>query len=357
MNNNLWFGVIFGAVFLAIIYFVAIVLIAVLRRALWWFSGLFFFLDEVMWFLYNPLRPLMKNREHKANRLFFFLFTMVLLKPVWQLVVWILTTPLRLITALYFDVLVYLFVSLSDGIDELFHPKLGAMRFKTGFQYGWRWVVFFPKRLVWLLVKNALAVIDSVMMFTLSLIWPTFTMYHGTSKANVVNISREGHWLVGPGNFAGSGIYFGRSPRVAISYSRGSRHGEEGRVIIARVTLTMLRNCATLLESKRSLVAKSGDGGSQLAKAIHFPFYATEFWRTDHKWWEYCLVQGGRDGQHVKSWRIRPIGYVHIKGDNALGGSLERLWGGKAHYCLNASNVAITVSSAGFMWWLLSSVI
>lgn len=331
---------------LVFIHFFAIILIAVLRRALWVFSSVFFLLDELMWFLYNPLRPLMKNRERKANRVFFFLFTMLLLKPVWQVFVWVITTPLRIVSALYFDVLVYLFVMLSDSLEELYSPKLGAMRFKKGFAYYWRWVAFFPVRLGWLIIKNSLAVVDSTMMFILSALWPTFTMYHGTSKENVVNISREGRWLVGPGNFAGSGVYFGRSPEVAISYSKGDRHSGEGRVIIARVTFTMLRNCATLIDSQRKFVARAGDGGSRLAKAIRFPFFATEFWRTDHRWWEYCIVQGGKDGQFVKSWRIRPIGYVNIKGDKRLSGSLERLWGGKSHYCLNGTNIFVSAVSA-----------
>lgn len=354
--NNLTPVMISSALVLVGIYLLSVVLISILRRALWIFSSVFFLLDELMWFLYNPFRSFMKNREGKANRLFFFLFTMLLLKPVWQVFIWVITTPLRILSALYFDVLVYLFVMLSDSIDELLNPKLGAMRFKTGFAYLWRWIVFFPKRLVWLIIKNSLAVVDSLMMFILSVVWPTFTMYHGTSKNNVVDISREGHWLVGPGNFAGSGVYFGRSPRVAISYSKGSRHSGEGRVIIARVTFTMLRNCATLLNSKRQFVARAGDGGAMLAKSIRFPFYATEFWRTDHKWWEYCVVQGGKDGQFVKSWRIRPIGYVNIKGENRLSGGLERLWGGKSHYCLNIPNIIISGASLFFLFYVISAI-
>lgn len=318
--------------------FGAVLIIAILRKALWAFSGIFLLLDELMWFFYNPLRPFMKNREWGANRLFFYLLTVLLLKPIWQIGVWIFTTPLRIITALYFDVLVYLFVSLSDSIDELFNPKLGAMRFKKGFEYAWRWVVFFPKRFGWLILKNSVAVLDALLMFLVSVAWPTFTMYHGTAKDNVIDITRKGRWLVGPGNYGGSGIYFGRSPRVAIAYSKGIRH-QEGRVIIARVTFTMLRNCATLREPERKNVARPGDGGRALAQAIRFPYFATEFWRTDHKWWEYCLLQGGKDGQHIKTWRIRPIAYVLIKDDNILSGQLERLWGGKGHYCLNPMNL------------------
>lgn len=331
------------------ILFCSIALISLLRKALWIFSGVFFLLDQVMWFLYNPFRSSMKNREAKANRFFFYLLSVLLLKPLWHVTVWVLTAPIRLVVALYFDVLVYLFVMLSDSLDELVNPKLGAMRFKKGFKYAWRWVLFFPKRLAWLLYKNILAVIDAFMMLTVSVAWPTFTMYHGTSKNNVVDISRQGRWLVGAGNYGGSGIYFGRSPRVAISYSKGGRH-QDGRVIIARVTFTMLRNCATLRDTERRNVARPGEGGQLLAKSIRYPYYATEFWRTDHKWWEYCLLQGGKDGQYVKSWRIRPIAYVKIENEQTLVGQLERLWGGKSHYCLSISNIVMSASSVALVF-------
>lgn len=320
-----------------------------LRSILWIFHPLFFLIDELMWFLYNPLRIFMKNREAKKNRVFYTIFEFLLLKPLWQLSVWVLTTPLRVITALYFDVIVYLFIMINDTASEVLDPKYGSMRFRTGFAYYWRWVVYLPYRLAWLIVKNFLAIIDSALMFTISVIWPTFTMYHGTSKNNVVNIARGGRWLVGSGNYAGSGIYFGRSPRVAVSYSKGLRHGGEGRVIIARVTLTMLRNCATLRDEDRRNVARAGDGGAALAKAIKFPYYATEFWRTDHKWWEYCLLQGGKDGQMVNSWRIRPIGYVNIVGEATTSGKLERLWGGQSHYCLRPMSILMTLVSLGFI--------
>ena len=338
------------------VYFIALIAVALLNRLLWVFSGVFFLLDELMWFAYNPLRPFMKERDARYNRVGFPAFSLLLVKPLWQLSVWVLTTPLRIISALYFDVLVYLFVMVSDSVSELINPKLGAMRFKKGFAYLWRWIVFLPYRVVWLVTKNGLAVVDSVMMLILSTVWPTFTMYHGTSKDNVVNITREGHWFVGPGNFGGSGIYFGRSPRVAISYSKGGRHNDQGRVIIARVTLSMLRNCATLPEKSRGNVASQGEGGKRLAQEIKFPYYATEFWKSGDKWWEYCLVQGGKDGEFVKSWRIRPIGFVNITGENSLSGKLERLWGGKSHYCLNGTNIVMTVLSTVIGLWVFNQV-
>lgn len=342
--------------FFLLLYLLALVAIGVLRRALWLISTPFFLLDQLTWFLYNPLRSLMKDRESGYNRFGFYLMTFFLLKPIWQLSVWVLTLPVRFITALYFDVLMYLFIMVSDGFDELFFPKLGAMRFKKGSAYVWSWVLGFPYRFGWFIVKNAIALLDSLMMLIVSLGWPTFTMFHGTSQNNVVDISKKNRWLVGTGNYGGSGIYFGSSISTAAGYAFAARN-PDGKIIIARVTLSMVRNCGTLRENVRKNVARPGEGGAQLAQQIRFPYFATEFWRADHKWWEYCLLQGGKDGQFVKSWRIRPIGFVDLKEKNILSGRLQRLWGGKGHYALSTTNLVMTAVSLGlvlFQLWLAS---
>jgi len=346
------------AILLAIYYSLALLFIYVFRGILWWFSGAFYLVDEFMWFLYNPLRVFMrankKQREGvkgKVTRGSFLIFTTFLIAPAYKLVIYFLTTPLRLITAIYFDVIMYLFVMASDTIEELFNPKLGAMRFKKGFKYFVLWIVLFPYRLFWFFVKNILALVDSVMMVIISLAWPTFTMFHGTSHEAVTSIERAGRWMVGRGNFAGSGIYFGRSIKTAKLYAGTKAFvNSDGEtmfpIIMARVTLSALRNITTLKEDDRKKVADfSGQGGRELAQRIKFPYYATEFWRTDNGWWEYCLIRGGEDGKLVKSWRIRPVGYAHVKPENSYSGSLQRLWGGKAHYCLSFTNVAMAAIS------------
>lgn len=334
------------------VYLILILVIALFRRALWLFSGAFFLVDEFMWFLYNPLRGAMKNREHGINRFGFVVFSLFLVKPVWQLSVWALTTPLRIITALYFDVLMYLFVMLSDSLDELLHPKLGKIRHHKGFAYAWRWLLGLPLRFLWLIIKNALAVVDSVMMLIVSVVWPTFTVYHGTSQTAVYDIKKGNRWLVGNGNYAGSGIYFGRSVKVAQYYARAaSSSPDEQRIVIARVTFTMLRNVGTLFSETRRDVGNMGDGGERVSKSIRFPFFATELWRRDHSWWEYCLVQGDKRGQFISSWRIRGIGFASLKGQSQLSGTLERLWGGKAHYCLSVPNIVMTLISAAFVFF------
>jgi hypothetical protein len=291
----------------------------------------------------------------RASRGLYLTLTFTLLGPLYKLAIYVLTLPVRLVTALYFDVIMYLFVMTADTTEELFNPKYGGMRFKKGLPYVFWWVIGFPKRLVWFFVKNVLAVIDSLMMLIVSLGWPTFTMFHGTSQGAVASINRGGQWLVGGGNYAGSGVYFGRMVKTAKLYARNkpflNAQGEAVQpIIVARVTLTVLRNISTLPLEQRKLVADpSGYGGRELAKRVKPPFFATEFWRSDHGWWEYCLLRGAEDGTLVNSWRIRPVGFVHVKAENTYSGSLQRLWGGKSHYCLRLPNIAMTIVSAALV--------
>lgn len=344
-------------------YMFLLVIMGVFRSLLWQLSSVFWLIDEFMWFLYNPFRWTMKvgyeGRRYRIYRRIYVILTYSLIAPAYKVLVYVVTAPLRLLTSLYFDVLMYVFVSTADSIDELFHPKLGAMRFKKGFAYYWRWVVFLPYRVLWFVFKNLTTIIDSIFMVIVSVAWPTFTMFHGTSQDAVVNISRAGQWYVGTGNFAGSGIYFGRSVKTAKLYAGTKALADkEGRtlypIIIARVTLTMLRNTTTLPEKTRQKFGKMGAEGAELAREVKFPFFATELWRTGTNWWEYCLLQGGKDGQFVRSWRIRPVGYVHVTDKGHYSGSLQRLWGGKSSYALRPENIAMTAVSTGIAVGLIA---
>ena len=349
-------GLSIGFILIALFaYFFLIMIMAALRHVLWWFSSLFFLIDEFMWFLYNPLRMFMqvdkKVQQKSIYRKVYVLLTYTLIAPVYKLTVYFVTTPLRVITALYYDVLMYLMVSTMDTIDELFKPSLGKMRHRKGFAYFWRWVVFFPYRLCWFMFKNIFSVLDSICMLLVSIAFPTFTMYHSSSKEALSNVSQQGRWLVGTGNYGGSGIYFGRSIKIALHYvGSGHHYDKEGDkqhpLIVSRVTLTMLRNVATLPQKTRAKYGNMGDEGIKMAQEIKFPFFATELWRKDKKWWEYCILRGNEPGQFVKTWRVRPVGLVYEE-NGAYTGALQRLWGGKTHYSLSVANFAVSLLSAG----------
>ena len=343
MSSDLVIGLFSIGVLVAVL----LITIAVLRRVLWWIAQPLLFIEALIWFAFNPFRSFLKNRRGHANRAVFFVLGYLLIKQVYQLLVWCLTLPIRFILALYFDVILYLAVAMGDSIEELLMPALGQMRRRRGLDYLWRWIAFFPYRLVRLVLTNLLAVFDAILMLGVGTLLPTFTLFHGSGTDAVFDISKKGRWYVGRGNYAGSGVYFGRSKRVAEYYARASAGGRDKSIILARVTLTMVRNVATLRDQKRDNVGLAR--GDELARQVGFPYASTELWREDHKWWEYCVLRPNQEGKFVSSWRIRPIGMLNQDTDGkGTQGRLGRLWGGKSHYCLSVGGVVAGIGS-----WLL----
>jgi hypothetical protein len=154
-------------------------------------------------------------------------------------------------------------------------------------------------------------------MTGVDVVFPTYTMYHGTSfKGIATNIAQEGRWYVGGGDYAGSGIYFGFFRKTAEHYAQG----KDSALICARVTVFPCRNSATL---PRRLRKKIGNDGAGISSGLPFPFRSIEHWR-DHsyaQWFEYCLVQPKMAGKYVRTWRARPI--CVLKDDFP-----KRIWGG-----------------------------
>jgi hypothetical protein len=348
---------IFNLILYLVIFYVAptlaavaliMVVVLVLRPVLWWGTKLVRLVDELMWFAYNPFRFVIRGgrdvrdgRIARISRFFWVVLHYSLIAVLYKFLVYFLTTPIRLFTAIYVDFLLYLSRLFSDLVEELITPKYGAMRYQKGFRYAFGWIIGSPKRAILFFVKFLLGVFDAILMVLVSVAFPTFTMYHGTNEEYAAKILRERKWLVGNGNFAGSGIYFARQLRVAKSYSEKTAH-DKPRVILARVSFTGLQNCVNLPYKTRKFVGVGGDGDA-LAEAVRLPTYALEFWRNRSNWWEYVILRPKERGQLIKSWRIRHIGMVNLNGKIA---QFSRLWGGNAHYCLSLVNIAMGVVSA-----------
>ncbi len=296
-------------------------LVYLLRGVAWLFSGLFFALNRVQWFVFNPIRILFANVDNGFGHALFRLLLVSLIAPVWWLLAYLLTYPLRLATAVYFDIILYGVVSSHDALQELFNPKMRRYRHHEGIVYGFFWLVGFPVRLVQFIGKASLNVLDAVLMFDISLAIPTLTMYHGTRFVGAgVDITQKGTWLVGSGDFVGSGIYFGISDKTAKVYAR--RHSDMSLVLV-RFTPAFTRPAGSLPRKDRVLV---GTNGEELSRRLHRPWAVIEHYRPGRDWWEYCLVQPDKAGQFVRSWRVRPIAVEKPDG-------LERVWGGYYNIC------------------------
>lgn len=324
-------------IILALIFFASILVAAVIRPIVYLFNPLFIGLNYVLWFLQNPLRVTQKNIYKGVSRGFFLIFTFTGVYLVWFVVIYFLTLPIRVVLALYYDVLLYISISLADSIQEFVNPKAKGFRNMRGGKYLFRYIWTFPIRFITFLIRGSTYIFDSFLMLGVSIAFPTLTMKHGTKFNNAGSkIAQTNNWFVGKGNYAGTGVYFGLSEKTAQHYASQAEGTGDSSVVLVRMTLSFCKNVSTLSKEKR--IVGGGDIGEQLTENIS-PLYQTlEHYRTDFGgWWEYCLLRKGMRGKFTSSWRIRPVAIVR-------GNKITRLYGGFSHYCVGTGLIAGIIS-------------
>ena len=311
--------------FLVSIYFALIIFTTLLRPVVFAFEGIFRLINYIQWVLQNPIRFLWKKNDNGKSRGAFVALTLTGLSLLWWIIAYFLTIPLRIINGIYYDILLFSAVSFSDNIQEFLHPKRGKLGHISGFKYLILYILSLPFRFIKMIIKSGLYVIDSILMLGVSIVFPTLTMLHGTPfRGAGTKITQSGDWLVGYGNYAGTGVYFGLNKKTAEHYSPS---GDDSSIIVSRVTLTFSKTIATLKKDERELVGL-GESGEELARKVKGFYASIEHWRNDIGWWEYCILKPGKRGQYISSWRIRPVALLN---DN----SIVRTYGGFAHYSLS----------------------
>ncbi len=311
-----------------------------LRNVVWELRYPFLFLNWLQWDLYNPLRDTWRDPASGAAARSFALVFYSGLGPLWWLAVHLILTPVRVVNALYFNIVLYWTVIFCDSVSELLRPKLDKSA--SNGSYLRRWLAGFPRRLGNVFRRNPLALLEGILMTGVDAIWPTYTMYHGTSfKGIATNIAQAGRWYVGGGDYAGCGIYFGLLRKTAAHYAQGG----DNALIVARVTIFPCRNSATL---PKRLRRKIGSDGSGISTGLPWPWRSIEHWR-DHsyaQWFEYCLVQPGQAGKYVRSWRARPVCVLR-------NGVPSRIWGGLSLWTGGAGGLG----SILFSWLLIAACV
>ncbi len=275
-------------------------------------------LNKIQFFLQKPWRPLLKH----PNKFYLFLnkyFGWV--SWLIQLSLWLALTPLRLINAIYYNIIIYSLWCFYDHLSEIFNPKVNGMRYYHGFKYAFYWFFGLPFRFIKYIWIGLIQFIEGIIFVVVDTVVPAVTMYHGTRRDASINISKPGEWQVGDGNFAGSGIYFTMNKKVAQHYA-GS--GKDSVIIRSRVSLGKIKNLNLAPANIRSCVKYNGDRIT--GWALKKRYTTTEWWRSDNQWWEYCILNQ-RNGRSFKTWRIRIL-YIHNVGINRK----ERIWGGKSFW-------------------------
>ena len=267
----------------------------------------------------------------RNTRFLRFMYKMTLICWLFNFALYILLTPLRLLNALYYNIVVYVFWNVRDHISDIFNPKNGKWQKRKGVRYFAYWLFGLPLRIIRYGFTGILQLTEGVVFTVIDIFVPTLTMKHGTSYSASISISKPGEkvmtkakWLVGSGNYAGTGIYFTMDTRVADYYARAGT-GNEPMIVYARVSLGKNVNLSMVPKTIYSMTGgRDGNGLSHWGINNHITSF--EWWRRDQdaKWWEYVLLYP-QIGEYITSWRIRIL-YIH----NLKTYRKERVWGGKA---------------------------
>lgn len=307
-----------------------VMLLPLVALTLWAVDPLFSILNRLQYILQRPYRRLLKRPTRVLRPLY------LALLPVRYVVDAILYTcaiPIRLLNAVYYDLCILSLAAARDALGLLLLPRRGAARRLRGSAYRTYWCDTFPERLIGSASLVLWALLDGIAMVIVDVVFPTLTMYHGTSFSSAVSITQPGSWVVGSGNYAGTGIYFAMRRSVAEHYSSG------GVVICARVTLG--QNYPLSCAPRRVCAAVGRDGNRITAWGRSRFIASVEHWRTDHGgWWEHCILRTRHDSQE-DTWRIRPL-YVAKVGSRVP----ERIWGGKHIWLRHGAALRVTLTSA-----------
>lgn len=309
-----------------------LVIIALLTHSL--FQGL----NALQYVLQRPYRLLLKQKS-PTLRLYY-----ILLSPVrWVLLslLYLLTLPLRIVNAFYYDLLVLTIWNGRDIIAELIFPKRKGMRHLHGFAKYSSWIVHFPERLLEAGWQLLFIFLNGIAMFVSDIFFPTITMHHGTSSEAAVSITQRGLWLVGSGDYAGRGLYFAFDPKVAKHYARNQT---DGVIIVSRVTLG--RNYPLSCAPKHINRAIGQDGAKISRWGRRWGIRSIEHWR-DAGWWEYCILYP-KDDSMIRSWRIRPL-YVIGKRQPFP----KRIWGGTYIWLQDGKALLVFIISVSILLALL----
>lgn len=315
-------GAVIGA-FLGIISFISMMkddladaMIVVIGVVISIISFPFYCLNLIQYYLQKPWRFLIR----RTNIFSRFASNSIVANILYgiQILLYVALFPIRILNAVYYNIVIHLLMAYYNLFLEVVYPKAQRMRFKSGWKYIGLWIWKLPYRIVrFMVIKGFLVTLESLIFTVFDTFYPTLTMYHGTTESSGISITCPGVWLVGGGNFAGSGIYFGIKKRTARHYAG------DGVIIVTRVSLGKMLSVRLAPRYVQKWIANAGDKITDWG--LKNGYVSVEWWREDQAWWEYCLLD--KVDEYDNPWRIRPL-YVL----NTYNGTLKRIYGGMSYW-------------------------
>jgi uncharacterized protein YraI len=301
------------------------------------FSFPVYFLNRLEHFLVSPWRYFFKKNWPSDST-----------KPTWRVVtevvtvvMYIVTTPLRLANAIIYNI----FIHCVTGIYDLLLEVLAPSDYKEGGEGVWTWIYMLPWRFLKYAVWHvALLLIESVIWTVVDIFIPARTFYHGTNLNAGKAITSDPHrnrymqntsgwssgtFLASSNNdcsWAGKGVYFAIQRRLALAYSGDNRSGYGGDAVMIACRVSMGRVISYSLMPDY-VYRQAGGGGKhgEINKFADAHGYKMGEWYNYAGVWEYCLFDWQNRYNHP--WRIRPIYMLNLRTGRA-----QHVTGGMQHW-------------------------
>lgn len=231
-----------------------------------------------------------------------------------QVLLYVVTTPLRLLNAFLYNIVIYGVTELYDLFSEVVQPSI----WEEGYGSWWRWTYMLPWRVARYPVCNgSLVLIEGAVWTVIDTIIPAVTMYHGTDliAGQAITGKTGSRWTDGTftashSSWGGIGVYFASRRCVARRYAEDpSRlNGRNPVMIVCRVSLGRILNYSLAPYSVYQNAGQYGNPAVLNRYAENNGYTTGEWWNQRGGYWEYCLFDW--QSKYNEPWRIRPI-YVY----------------------------------------------
>lgn len=300
----------------------------------------FYLLNKLQFFLVEPWRYIFKSNwmnDRAAKRM------RIALNHL-KVLLYIITTPLRVLNAVLYNILIHCVTELYDLVFEVLQP---SSRDEGGSNLG-SWIAYLPLRIAkYPIYHGIITIVESVIWTVIDTFIPAITMYHGTDLTagqaitcstnrnkylQVASIWSCGTFTASRSSWGGTGVYFASRRLVARRYAKDPyRLGDANPVmIVCRVSLGRVINYALTDQYTYSQAGQNGQHDVLNRFGAKHGYTTGEWWNPVGGYWEFCMFDW--KNRYNYPWRIRPIYIYNFRTHTA-----QHIKGGMQHWLFDQS--------------------
>lgn len=298
----------------------------------------FFLLNRIQYLILEPWRYIFKSKWVADSLINSTRLTLNVVK----ILLYIVTTPLRLVNAIAYNLIVRFLFGIYDLLFEVLQPSSDD----EGAESIGKWLLWMPYRIVvYPVYHGGVLLVEGIIWTIVDIFIPAITMYHGsdlTAAQAIVScpnrntyLKNTSKWTNGTfkasqSSWGGIGVYFTPSFLVARSYATDPYRLSDNNpsMIVCRVSLGSIVNYA--LTPVFYYAGQYGNPSKLNAYAQQHGYTTGEWWNPRGRYWEFCLFDWKNRYNHP--WRIRPV-YVY----NFRTGMVQHIKGGMQHWLFDKS--------------------